>query len=250
MAFPTYSHGIRRVGIHRVLVRILPLALLILSIQTFPLHASMLADTADNLETKRSMRDVPFEQPFDPMDLDLQLRVLAGYTVFFEEDMGDTYGCIPSVSVEASLGASERIRFVFGLGYGSTTGDPHYDSPEFEGGNDLRLRLLPVTVGLRANSSRNQRFRLDWGASFEAVWMEERIPDIDESSGAPYRNDRGWGKGIKFTLSPEWLSRDRRHALGLTFTWGGSSGEVGKGYKDHEVSLMGMGASLHYTRAL
>ena len=80
--------------------------------------------------------------------------------------------------------------------------------------------------------------------------MEEKVPDVDEESGAPYLLARGWSKGMKLTLTPEWRSRDQRRALGLTFTWGGSSGEVGKGRDDHEVNLMGMGASLYYTHAL
>jgi hypothetical protein len=247
MAAFTLHHEVKQSAIHAALVLILPLSAIFLVLQPVVLHASALVDSTHKLEIRRSSQAT---DSYDPMNLDMQFKVLAGYTVFFEEDMGDTYGGIPMMSLEASLAAGEITSFVFGLGYGSTSGNPHYNSPEFEGYDELRLKALPFTVGLQVNSSRNPRFRLNWGASFEAVWMEERIPDTDEPSSASYRHDRGWGQGFKFILAPEWCSRDRLSAFGLTFTWGGSSGEVGKGYKDHEVCLMGMSASLHYTRAL
>lgn len=245
MAIFALIHEGRRSAIYRSLGLVLPAVFLLLQPAT-PI-ASTLVDPTGNLEIRSSRRAT---EHFEPLDYDAELSLSAGYIVFLEQDMSDTYGGLPLTGVEASLGTNESVRFVIGLGYGSRSGDPHYDSPEFEGGNDVKLKVVPITVGMRANISRNPRFRLYWGACIEVAWMEEKVPDIDQASGASHRLDRGWGKGFKFTLSPEWRSRDQRRALGLTFTWGGSTGEVGKGYHDHEVSLWGMGARLHYTHAL
>ena len=222
----------------------------LLLIQASGASAASPAGPAEELGNRGRRTTAEPVEPWETMDLGTELSLSAGYRVFFEKDMGDTYGGMPLMMLEASLGMSETTRFVLGLGYGSRRGDPYYDSPEFEGDGDIALKALPISVGLRVNISRNPRFRLYWGASVEAVWMEEDVPDIDENTGASHRVDRGWGMGFTFSLTPEWRSADLRRALGLTFTWGGGSGEVGKGYEDHEVNLTGMGASLHYTQAL
>ncbi|MBC8422517.1 hypothetical protein H8E07_00180 [bacterium] len=48
-------------------------------------------------------------------------------------------------------------------------------------------------------------------------------------------------------IAPEWRSRDQRRAAGLTLQWGGTSGDVGRGYDEHHVNLVGPGARIHYT---
>ncbi|MBU0742517.1 hypothetical protein KKG45_05930 [bacterium] len=190
------------------------------------------------------------EPPVDLASLAAELSFFAGYAVFNEQDMYDTYGGMPQVGLEASVGTGEDVRFVLGIRYGAVSGDPFYDTPDFDGSGDARLRAVPVTAGLRVNASENPRFRLYWGACFEAVWMEEKVPDPDVDTAAAHRTDRGWGRGLQLSVTPEWRSHDQRRAAGLTLWWGGSSGKVGKGGQDHEVNMIGMGARLHYARAI
>jgi len=232
-----------------ILALILSTSLLLL--RPLPSSAFSCDDPPAQIGSRESdRRDEQFEPTFRRSTLDVEISLSAGYLIFFEEDMYDTYGGLPLLGAEALIGTRDAMNFVIGLGYGSNSGDPFYDSPEFEGGELVKLRAIPISVGFRTNSSLNPRFRLNWGACFEAVWMEERVPDLEEVSGESYRSDRGWGKGLTFRIMPEWRSLDQRRSLGLTFIWGGSSGSVGKGYDSHEVNLIGMGARVHYTQAL
>lgn len=185
------------------------------------------------------------------MDLDAlapDLTLFAGYRVLTESDMSDTYGGLPSLGCELSVGFDDRARFVLGVAYGATSGDPYYDSGTFESGQDTDLKMVPITVGVRLDASDNPRFGLHMGALLEADWVKEGIPDA-YAYGVP-RDESGWATGLRFTLMPEWHAADRRSAVGLSFEWGGASGEIGTGRYAHEVNLIGLGARLHYTRAL
>jgi len=187
------------------------------------------------------------DTPLDLSLLGLELSPHAGYAIFSEQDMYDTYIGMPQVGLEASVGIDADARFVIGIGYGSTAGDPFYDVPEFEGSDDVRLRAAPLSVGVKLNASRNPRYRLYWGMFVLATWMQEKVPALDAIHGDPYRTYDGWGMGYLTTIAPEWRSRDQRRAVGLTLQWGGSRADIGRGYDDHPVNLVGLGARIHYT---
>jgi len=235
----------------RPLGLILPLSIVFLFLHVTPPLAAPFDGNEPPLEVGGSEQPLQDQGPrLDLSSLETAVSVFAGYSIFNESDMYDTYGGIPQIGCELSVGLDEAADFVLGIRYGGISGDPFYDSPEFEGNEDVSLRAVPITAGFRINASKNPRFRLYWGACFEAAWMEERVPSFNPDSLDPRRTDRGWGKGMRLSLAPEWRSRDQRRALGLSFEWGGSSGEVGSGYHDHEVNMIGMGARLHYTQAL
>jgi hypothetical protein len=235
----------------RALGLILPLSFVFLFLHSTPPLAAPIADNDPPREVGGS--DQPSETlgpRLDLSSLETEVSVFAGYSIFSESDMYDTYAGLPQIGCELSVGLDEEAEFVMGIRYGGVSGDPFYDTLEFEGNNDVSLRAVPITLGFRINASKNPRFRLYWGACFEAAWMEERVPSFNPDSLDPRRTDRGWGKGLRLSLTPEWRSHDQRRALGLSFEWGGSSGEVGSGYHDHEVNMIGIGANLHYSQSL
>jgi hypothetical protein len=222
---------------------LLPLSVVFILLQP----VSPLAAVADCEVGGTARGNGPPKPPLDLSLLGFELSAHAGYAVFSEQDMYDTYGGMRQVGLEASVGVDADARFVIGVGYGSTTGDPFYDLPEFEGGSDVRLRTAPVTVGFKLNASRNPRYRVYWGMFVVCTWLEEKVPAVDAISADPYRTYDGWGMGYLTTIAPEWRSRDQRRAVGLTLHWGGSSGDVGRGHDKHHVNLVGPGARLHYT---
>jgi len=235
----------------RPLGLILPLSNVFLFLHVTPPLAAPIGDDDPPREVGGSDRPREAQGPrLDLSSLKTEVSLFAGYSIFSDQDMYDTYGGIPQIGCEMSVGLDEAAEFVLGIRYGGVSGDPFYDSLEFEGNDDVSLRAVPITAGFRINASKNPRFRLYWGACFEATWMEERVPSFNPNSLDPRRTDRGWGKGMRLSLTPEWRSRDQRRALGLSFEWGGSSGEVGAGYHHHEVNMIGIGARLHYTRTL
>jgi len=186
--------------------------------------------------------------PVDVSAMGLELSLQAGYTAFSEQDLSDTYGGVPQVGVEASFGTSETARFLFGVRYGQASGDPFYDTPEFDGGGTARLRTLPITFGFKIHNDVNPRYRLYWGLFVEWAWMQETMSA--SGGGPPEQSDQGWTKGLQFMVAPEWRSRDQRRAVGVAILYGGSSGKIGTGRYDHEVNAIGGSVRLHYTLAL
>jgi len=228
---------------------ILPLSIVFILLPPPALLAEPPDDAARSPEVGGSREPREMDRP--PVDLSamgLELSLQAGYTAFSETDLSDTYGGVPQVGVEASFGTSEIARFMFGVRYGEASGDPFYDTPEFDGGGTARLRTLPITFGFKIHNAANPRYRLYWGVFVEWAWIQETMSATGGES--PERTDQGWTKGLQFMVAPEWRSRDHRRAVGLTLLYGGSSGKIGTGRHDHEVNTIGGSVRLHYTLAL
>lgn len=232
-----------------LLALILPLSFVFILLPPPPVLADPFVDTDVNTEVGGSRRVREREEPPPaPVALGLELSVQAGYTAFSEKDLSDTYGGMPQIGIEASIGTDETARFLLGLRYGRVTGDPFYDTPDFDGEGSARLQAWPLTLGFKIHNDANPRYRLYWGALVEFAWTEEKIPSFDALSD--HRIERGWTKGLLFMVAPEWRSCDQRRAVGLTFLYGGSSGKIGKGYDSYEINAIGTSARLHYTVSL
>ncbi len=223
----------------------LPILLSIVFLLMMP--GSPLADPSDEVGGDASAQDGAGPS-FDLGDLHTELGLSAGYRILSEADMYDTYGGLPLFGVDLGVLFDDRTRFVMGVAYGTDSGDPYYDRPDFESGQPLELKTVPVHVGFRIDASENPRFGLHLGVGVEMAWIEELVPD--PTFDGTYLSKSGWAKGMRLSLTPEWRSADRRRSVGLSFEFGGVSGEIGSGHDTHEVNLIGYGARLHAAWAL
>jgi hypothetical protein len=182
--------------------------------------------------------------------LNFELAASYGYVVFTEDDMGDTYTGLPSFGLEASVGLSEEVRFILACRYGSTSGNPFYDTPGFTTGPDNELKVVPMLMGFRVDISEHPRFRVYFGLDFVASWIREEVPTSLGVESVVMEERSGLGLGVLMTLTPQWRSADDRYAIGVEIGAGGSSGEIGKGWDDHEVNLTGLSARLTISHRL
>lgn len=176
-----------------------------------------------------SATDAQFSAP-DWIEAALTVEILG----FLEDDIADTYGHVVLPGVEIAIPLSPRASMICGAAYGTAEGSPYYDDPTFDHGPPLKTTLVPVTLGVRVDSSQNRRFRFHMTAAVEAIWVREELEE----------NDEGFCLGFAVAAGPMWRSDDDRLGLELTARWRGSSGDIGSGNDRHTFNTTGIGARL------
>jgi len=192
------------------------------------------ANPRESTDTKREHRP-----------LDLRLAGSAEWLFLTESDLKDTYGGIPLLGVECSVGIDREVRFFTAIGYGWATGDAYSGDPTFVDGEEYRLQTVSIRIGVLGNLSGFERLPVYLGLAFNPSWMEEQIPQTDGEGGQSERIHSGWGAGLRVSLVPEWRSADRRRAVGVEVGVGGSSGELTGSYQTHTVNLTGVSVRLY-----
>jgi hypothetical protein len=181
---------------------------------------------------------------FELIEFATWVHFSAGARILLEDDMYKTYGALPSMNFELSLRTGDFTRFVMGLGYEISKGDPYYDIVGFQGLDKAQLEIIPFSLGTRLDILQDPRIGLLFGADILTALLYEKLPQYDPSLS---RRSRGWGVGYKLSISPEWRSKDRKRAWGATFSFGGVNGDVSSSRYSHRVVTMGIAASLHYS---
>ena len=179
--------------------------------------------------------------PGPPRDFDPEIEFGPQVQSLSADDLGRTYGLLPSFGVAVSWLLVAQTRLVLGARYACSTGDPYYDLPEFRNPDGATLCAVPFTFGVRANLNPGSRLRYHLGCALQIAWIQETLP-VD---GAPARFT-GYGIGPLLTSGPEWRSRDERRAFGLEFAWGGRGGHVDHGADSHDVDLTGLHFRAYY----
>lgn len=188
---------------------------------------------------------------FSELDsLDTKLDLSAQYTSFTGEDMRDSYDGLPVIAVGFSFQTTSKARTFLSLGYGENTGDPYYSLPGFSSADIIKVRSVPLQLGMKVDLAQSRRIRVYAGAAFEIAWMEETIPILDDSGSVVNRSASGISSGFHLTFGPEIVLGQSGHAVGLEIGWGGSKGSITtKGHK-HGIDLTGYRGRLYLALGL
>jgi len=175
-----------------------------------------------------------------------ELAFTIGWHQYLKTDMADTYGGMLTYGARLSWHAAKNSWFFLGAEYGQESGNPYYDSPDFEGYDAVRLSALPLQMGFRWNVNQPSQFRFYLGFAFQAVWTEEEVPVLSETGLDSLQTFTGWNYGIQFLLGPEWRSHEGSRAFGLEIGYTISNGELGKGRQRYGMDLNSVNARVYF----
>ncbi len=183
--------------------------------------------------------DGPDLPNFSEISFDFELLGSLSYIFFTEADMHGTYGGLPILGIEPSIRFSDHARFFISLGHGRRSGDPFYDTPEFDGNVEIDLKATLLLTGLRANISQHPQMPVYIGVALATAWTEESYPRSIFANGTELWKHNDIGTGISMSLNPQWCSREGRLRAGLEFGLVSVDADGGgNGY--HHVNLDGM----------
>ena len=177
--------------------------------------------------------------------LDTNLDLSGQYTSFTGEDMSDSYGGLPVIAVGFSFQTSSKVRTFLSLGYGENTGDPYYSLPGFSAEDNIKVRYVPLQLGMKVDLAQSRRIRVFAGAALEIAWMEETIPFLDDSGSVVNKSASGINSGFILTFGPEIVLGQGGQAVGLEIGWGGSKGTVSTEGHKHDIDLTGYRGRLY-----
>jgi len=183
-------------------------------------------------------------------DLEAKLDLSAQYTSFTGEDMRDSYGGLPVIAIGFSFQTASKTRTFISLGYGENTGDPYHNLSGFSAADNIKVRAVPLQLGMKVDLAKSRRIHVFAGAAFEIAWMEETIPFLDDSGSVVNKSASGLNSGFNLTFGPEIVLGRGGRAVGLEIGWGGSKGSVSaKGHK-HDIDLTGYRGRLYLALGL
>lgn len=176
--------------------------------------------------------------------VDFRLEASLSGFVFVDSGMSDAYSSIPIVYAGLTTDLGPKLQFLVSAGYGSASSDLAIDDT-FDATHELKLKMVPIQMGFRTNTTALDRFRINLGAFFQAVWLEETAPYF---TTYPYletgvSTDTGWGHQVMMSLGPEWRSQDGKWAVGAEAMAGIGGGTVNSEY-NRELSLDGFSGRL------
>lgn len=190
------------------------------------------------------LKEAPPPTPSASPSLEHELEVGLGWLVLSEDDMHAVYGELPVAQVRLSLQPGPGLRFWLGSGYGRTVGSPYHGQDTFAGGEQARLQVMPIQMGLRINLLRRDDFRLNLGFVLEAVWVWETLPDVDLEDDP--KTESGLTGGAGLTFGPEWRWNDLRRAIGFEAGLTGNSGSLGD-TRNHDANLSGLSGRVYFS---
>ena len=182
--------------------------------------------------------------------LDTELDLSAQYTRFTGEDMRDSYGGLPVIAVGFSFQTSRKVRTFLSLGYGENTGDPFYGIPGFSDADNIKVRSVPMQLGMKVDLAQNRRIHVYAGAALEIAWMEETIHFLDDFGSVVNRSSSGINSGFHLTFGPEIVLGQGGQAVGLEVGWGGSKGTISTEGHKHNIDLTGYQGRLYFALGL
>jgi len=177
--------------------------------------------------------------------LDTNLDLSGQYTSFTGEDMSDSYGGLPVIAVGFSFQTSSKVRTFLSLGYGENTGDSYYSLPGFSAEDNIKVRYVPLQLGMKVDLAQSRRIHVFAGAALEIAWMEETIPLLDDSGSVVNKSASGINSGFILTFGPEIVLGQGGRAVGLEIGWGGSKGTVSTEGHKHDIDLTGYRGRLY-----
>jgi hypothetical protein len=139
-----------------------------------------------------------------------RLAFSIGLHGFVDADMENTYGMLPVLGLRWTAPLGPRSQFLLGVGYAFDQGDPYYGVRDFETDENTSLRVVPIELGVRVDTSRQPTRAFYLGTAIEYLWAREEGPSGDTRDAA----DAGWGWGAKILAGPEWQFAQGRWAVG------------------------------------
>ena len=182
--------------------------------------------------------------------LDTHLDLSFQYARFTGEDMRDTYQELPMVTAGVSFQTTRTSRLFLSLGYGENTGDPFYDTPGMTAEDPVKVRYVPLQIGMKFDLARSTRIHVYTGLALEIAWMEETIPLRDESGEVSDVSSSGINSGYQITFGPEFVLGQGGQAVGLEVGWGGSKGTITAANHYHDIDMTGYRGRLYLALGL
>ncbi|MCH8874098.1 hypothetical protein IH824_15230 [candidate division KSB1 bacterium] len=124
-----------------------------------------------------------------------QLIALGGVFTPIDEEIQNIYGDAPLGKIVLSSPLGKQGRLKFGVNSFNRSGDPFYQSPDFNAGNVADLTLTGVSLSLETNPLTSGHPIVRLGAGIEYVFGKERI--VEQKSGT------GRAVGAHLSLTPE-----------------------------------------------
>jgi len=188
---------------------------------------------------------------FDELDfLDSQLDLSVQYARFTGEDMRDTYNGLPMIAAGFSFQTTRTSRLFISLGYGENTGDPYYDTPGISAADHIKVRYVPLQLGMKFDLARSTRIHVFAGAAFEIAWMEETVPLLDDFGRVLNLSSSGINSGYQLVFGPQFVLGQGGQAVGLEVGWGGSKGTISTRGHHHDIDLTGYRGRLYLALGL
>lgn len=160
-----------------------------------------------------------------------------GWRQYSEDDLRDTYDGMWEYGIRFSWIAGRRTWFYLAAQYGRDSGNPYYDTPEFEGFEAAHLRTIPLQMGFRWNGSQKSTLRFLIGAALQLVWAQERYPHVLASGLDGIQTDSGWCPGFRLSLGPEWRLGGGNRGIGLEVGFSRCGGDIGRGGTKHALGM-------------
>ncbi len=168
------------------------------------------------------------------------LSCSVGASSFFNRDMDQTYGIVPSFLLRCAVPLQRGGEVFIGGGYLGDSGDPYHDVGGFSGGPSSRLRAMPLEVGVRGRPLRRVGSGLGIGLALQYVRVTERFPGSLRANPLERVEMTAWGWGLRVLALQEWWLPGTKWALGVEVSTGLGSAPVDYTSDDHRVSLAGV----------
>jgi hypothetical protein len=168
------------------------------------------------------------------------LTFSGGASSFFEHDMDQTYGIVPSFMLRCAAPLDNGGETFIGIGYMGGTGDPYYDDEGFSGGESAVLHTMPIEIGLRGRPLRHAAAGFAMGVAVQYVRVTERIPGYAGTQDADRPEMTAWGWGVRVLALQEWRLPDTHWALGVEASTGVGMSPVDDNDTANRVNLAGV----------
>lgn len=197
--------------------------------------------TAWTIPPEFAVKDDPITPSTDVSDTTQSIVIGPSVTwlKFYNEDMDKTYGSFFLYGVNTTFNVDPWVQVDLGIHYGSSKGDPFYDDASFQADNAVRLKMLPICLGLKLMAPDERIFHLALGAYMSLTWCQETIYNADGQDKA--QSDSGWFPSVGVTLTPQWHLDNGHKILSLEVGFGGDRSDIG-----HFVDLTALSAKVSY----
>lgn len=180
-----------------------------------------------------------------------QLDFSVAFQTLSDQDMDSTYSYLPMLGVGYSFLIAPELRTYLGLRYGWKSGDPYYNVPGFDDGQNITVKTIPFLIGLKLNVARSTRVKVQLGLALVLAYTREQTPPrVDYSGNLDDSASSDILGGYMFTFAPEWLLGQGRNSIGLEIGFGGTQGRIDNDTGSHEIDLTGFSGRLYYILGL
>ncbi|MBU8871288.1 MAG: hypothetical protein KOO60_10540 [Gemmatimonadales bacterium] len=183
--------------------------------------------------------------------VNIRLETSVSGFVFTNDGMSDAYSSILLHRTGLTMDISQSTQFLISAGYGRKTKSMEINDPTFEMDQDLKLKLVPIQLGFRYNTSRLNSFRINLGAFVQAIWMKESVPYFQTYPffDAGIDTDTCWGQQVLISLGPEWRFPDHKWVVGVEGMLSANGGDF-DGSNQRELDMSGFSGRLYFSYEL